>query len=363
MADRDNICSRSWMEEREAIQRGINQLQTRLPQGWGLELGRWEGKPREWNRAVDALVGLKGPDQRGSDLRVEYKSRIDPRGVFLLARQMEFTNDGTHALLMAPYLSSPTQKALREARIGYLDFTGNIWLSVTSPGLFIEVEGAKEDPNRENRPARSLKGTKAARLVRTLLDRKELLGIRGLATEAGVDPGYASRVISLLESEAIVDRTPRGGLAKVDWEKLLRRWGQESPFEKRGRQVSFIEPRGLPGVMNRLQAEPLRYAITGGMAANQWAPITSPRLLTIYVDEVEMFAKGQGLRPSETGINVLLIQPTDEYVYQKAEQRDGIWYAAPSQVAADLLTSPGRGPAEGEELIEWMRMNEGAWRG
>lgn len=43
-------------------------------------------------------------------------------------------------------------------------------------------------------------------------------------------------------------------------------------------------------------------------------------------------------------------------------QRDGVWYAAPSQIAADLLTSPGRGPAEGEELIEWMFAHEGAWR-
>lgn len=363
MANQDNINSLSWMDERDAIQRGISQLQTRLPQGWELELVQWESRSKNWDRAVDALVWIKGPDQRSSDLQIEYKSRIDPRGVLLLSKQMGFMNNGTTALLMAPYLSTPTQKELREARIGYLDFTGNIWLSVTSPGLFIEVKGAKEDPNREDRPARSLKGAKAARLIRTLLDRKELLGIRALATEARVDPGYVSRVISLLESEAIVDRTSRGGLANVDWEKLLRRWGQESPFEKRGRQVSCIEPRGLSGVMNRLQAEPLRYAITGGMAANQWAPITSPRLLTIYVDDVEKFAKGQGLRPTETGINVVLIQPTDEYVYKKAEQRNGVWYAAPSQVAADLLTSPGRGPAEGEELIEWMRMNEGAWRG
>jgi hypothetical protein len=48
--------------------------------------------------------------------------------------------------------------------------------------------------------------------------------------------------------------------------------------------------------------------------------------------------------------------------FEGAAQRDGIWYAAPSQVAADLLTSPGRGPAEAEELINWMRLNEEAWR-
>ena len=29
---------------------------------------------------------------------------------------------------------------------------------------------------------------------------------------------------------------------------------------------------------------------------------------------------------------------------------------------SDLLTSPGRGPAEAEELINWMRANEEPWR-
>jgi hypothetical protein len=35
---------------------------------------------------------------------------------------------------------------------------------------------------------------------------------------------------------------------------------------------------------------------------------------------------------------------------------------APSQAAADLLTSSGRGPEEAEALIEWMLANEEAWR-
>jgi hypothetical protein len=33
-----------------------------------------------------------------------------------------------------------------------------------------------------------------------------------------------------------------------------------------------------------------------------------------------------------------------------------------SQIAADLLTSPGRGPNEAEVLMQWMQENEAAWR-
>jgi hypothetical protein len=69
-----------------------------------------------------------------------------------------------------------------------------------------------------------------------------------------------------------------------------------------------------------------------------------------------------GLRAADAGANVMLVEPGDEGVFEGAVEREGIDYAAPSQVAADLLTSPGRGPAEGEELIDWMRSHEDVWR-
>lgn len=62
------------------------------------------------------------------------------------------------------------------------------------------------------------------------------------------------------------------------------------------------------------------------------------------------------------GANVLLAEPFSPALMQRTETRDGLRCAALSQVAADLLTSPGRGPAEGEALIAWMRENEDAWR-
>jgi hypothetical protein len=38
-----------------------------------------------------------------------------------------------------------------------------------------------------------------------------------------------------------------------------------------------------------------------------------------------------------------------------------ITIAALSQIAADLRTSPGRGPNEAEALMQWMQENEDAW--
>jgi hypothetical protein len=105
------------------------------------------------------------------------------------------------------------------------------------------------------------------------------------------------------------------------------------------------------------------HAITGSFAAARIAPVASPRLATIYVNHVADAARLLGLREAESGANVCLVAPRDSFVFERTIEQDGLVFAAPSQVAADLLSSPGRGPAEAEALIEWMKMHEEVWRG
>jgi hypothetical protein len=59
----------------------------------------------------------------------------------------------------------------------------------------------------------------------------------------------------------------------------------------------------------------------------------------------------------------MLIEPEDDGVFAGVTVRNGLRVVAVSQAAADLLTSPSRGPAEAEALITWMRENGEVWRG
>ena len=54
--------------------------------------------------------------------------------------------------------------------------------------------------------------------------------------------------------------------------------------------------------------------------------------------------------------------PFDPVIFERTSQKKGVTVAAMSQIAADLLTSPGRGPNEAEALIEWMGEHENVWR-
>ena len=116
----------------------------------------------------------------------------------------------------------------------------------------------------------------------------------------------------------------------------------------------------MQSVLSKLK---LVHAITGSVAAAKIAPVAPPRLATIYVNDIQDAAQLLGLRETDSGANIRLIAPRDSFVFERTVKRDGLMYAAPSQVAADLLSSPGRGPAEAEAVIEWMKAHEEVWRG
>ena len=123
-----------------------------------------------------------------------------------------------------------------------------------------------------------------------------------------------------------------------------------------------LAPRGIPAVLERLKRRTGKYAVTGSWVAVQVAPVAPLRLLLLYVDN-RTAAEGElDIRPTDAGANVALLTPFDTVVFERTSTKDGITIVALSQVAADLLTSPGRGPNEAEALMSWMNDREDTWR-
>jgi hypothetical protein len=344
--------------EKLLLRDAVRELRRRLPPGWEASEPTLEAGPSH----ADAVVELIAPDGRAGSIVLEAKARLDPKGVGALVNARAAMPLRGPLIVVSPYLGEATRTRLRDSGVGFLDLTGNVWIVIAKPGLYIDAQGASENPDREARPARSLRGPKAGRIVRALIDRKQPPGVRELAGLTRINPGYVSRVLAFLDSEALITRVGHGRLQSVDWPSLLRRWAQDAPLESRGEARTFLEPRGLPAIVAQLGRSDERYVATAGLAAVKLAPTAPARLGVFWISDALDAATRLGLRSATTGANVLLVEPSDESVFDGATQRSGVWYAAPSQVAADLLTSPGRSPAEGDELIGWMQANEDTWR-
>jgi hypothetical protein len=296
-------------------------------------------------------------------LVVETKARVGPRDAVRLIERRTASGVAGPWLLVSPYLSPRTRELLQAGGANYVDDTGNVLVKLSRPALFIRTTGADVDPWPADSTLRSLKGPAASRVVRAVIDFKPPYGISGLSERAGSPLATVHRVVDLLATEGLVERVRRGPVTQVDWEGVLQRWISEYGLVDSNRVESYLEPRGLERLLERLRSSDLDYAVTGSLAASRLAPLAPVRLAMVFVDSAtDEAAEALGLIPAETGGNVILIEPFDRVALERGDVEDGIRYAAPSQVAADLAKSPGRGPSEAEALVKWMAANQDAWR-
>jgi hypothetical protein len=269
-------------------------------------------------------------------------------------------------LVLTGVLTRRTRQVLDEANLNYADAAGTLRLVMPSPAVVIErwLAGDRRQPRPERRELQSLKTAAAGRGVRALCDFRPPYGVREFASRAGLSPASASRLFDLLDREALIERdSPRSPVRSVDWAALIRRWAQDYRYDRSNRIATFIEPRTLPRLLEKLRTYGRRYAVTGSFAATQWAPVAPPRVMSMFVENVARTARELDLTATEAGINVLLAEPFDPVVFERTKVVKGVTYAAPPQVVADLLNGPGRAPQEAEALLRWMAKHEDAWRG
>jgi len=345
--------------ETEILREVEKRLSERLPAGWAAQLSAPVAA-----RTADGYLTLRGPDGERAEWAIEAKSTIYPKDIPGVIQQVMAYQPGRASALMvaAPFIGRSTREALATAGLSYCDTTGNLRLIASKPAVWLEGSGAKENPWKEEAPLSTLRGRSAGRVVRALCDSRPPFKIRELASRAGASPATTSRVAELLEREALIRRDDSGTILEVSWPELIARWTRDYDVMKSNIVRNFLDPRGLSQLASKLKQYRGKVAVTGSFAIPADARVAPPRLAIVYVEGASDAAMALNLTAVESGANVLLVEPDTTAVFEGIRERDGLPCAALSQVAADLLTSPGRAPAEGEALLGWMKENEDAWR-
>lgn len=362
--------------ERELLASLEAMLTDKMPDGWSVAVDR---EPRgraagQWR--PDALLVVEAPNNTQARLAVEVRASLYPRDAYALSSELgslwlsppvpkgriPTPEDVDGVLVLSRFLTERTRSMLEKLGFSYADATGNLRIVTRMPPLLIVISGADSNPWAEERPLRSLRGPASARVVRALLDFRPPYPLRLLAEMAELPLGSASRVVSFLVTEALVERAGRGPIEAVDWKGLLRRWSQDYSLLAANRSKFFLEPRGPKALQARLPDLEGPYAVTGSLAASRRAEVAPAALAAVYVRNIDRAASRLGLRSAPSGGNVVLLEPPTDAAFERTWEQDRTVYAALPQVAVDLMTSPGRGPAEAEALIEWMEANEDAWR-
>lgn len=357
--------------ENDLISRAVDWLRTAVPSGWTVEINSTAygipnlPEPQRLDCAIDITTNQS---MRGT-LIVEARRSFTPRDADVfsqpLARQLRTVSHNTPILVVSEWLGQRTRELLEEQGISYLDLTGNALIRLDNPAVFIRSMGSARAPKPVQRGTVRLRGPKAGRVLRLLLDVRPPFGVREVASVTGVAVSYVSHLLDFLDQEALIERSKRGRVESVDIPRLLRRWGNEYDVYRTNQTSSYLARQGAQQVLEQIRGDAVRggaVVVTGSFAAVRLAPVAAPALLTLYSDEPDALAVPLDLLPADEGSNVALLRPYDRVVWDRTSTKDGISYAAPSQVAVDCLTGNGRMPAEGEALLTWMTGNESTWR-
>jgi hypothetical protein len=353
------------IRENELVDAAVTWLRERIPSAWSVEASNQEAVTGGRGRP-DGTIVINGQSVFAT-LAVEAKRSLGPRdvaGLFgSIGRTLRALSPNIPILVVTPWLSPRTRELLAAEGINYLDLTGNALVRLENPALFIQSQGADRDPSPTPRAKARVRGPKAARLIRALVDVRPPYGVRDLAEATGLAPGYVSRLLDALDDDALVERTKRGQVESVDIASLLRRWAESYELFGSNDAQPYLAARGAEDALGRFPDLPTaRTAVTGSFAAVRLSPVAAPALLTAYCSDVNAVANALDLIPADQGANVVLLRPFDPIVWERTEEEYGVRYVAPSQAAVDCLTGNGRMPAEGEALIEWLLANEAAWR-
>ncbi|MCX5434700.1 hypothetical protein OHU11_41720 (plasmid) [Streptomyces sp. NBC_00257] len=363
------------IREAHLLEQGIQALNGLLGPEWQVTQ-----RPNK-SKAFDALLEVRAEgDSAFTQLLVEATPAVPPRFVMerLVPRVqlLREVNHYTNLLVIAPWISSQARALLKLHNIAYLDLTGNVDIRVSRPAIIIRTVGAEKAPRSAPRETSrtTLAGAKAGRLVRLLADVPPPHRAIDLHRVSGLSLPYVSRLLDTLEDQLLIRRKGRI-ITDVDWAQLLRARAQETSLLSHGSYRGFLAPNGVPGLLQQIPRLSEVYgangpfseglSVTGSYAAQRFVQVAVGGQLMLYVGpwlDIDDVADELGLLPVTDGADVLLLNEPDSSVRQRSEFVDNVQYVAPSQAALDCLAGPGRLPAEGEALLEFMEHWPDRWR-
>ena len=317
----------------------------------------WQEHPdfRIGSQTVDLLVRFKMGTSEPT-LIVESSSVGQPRQIReTITRLGEVRRDlpSAYPVIVADYVSPQSATLLKRSGLGYLDLSGNCYLSFDH--VLIEKDG-KPNLRPSTRPLRSLFAPRATRVTRVLLvDPQHAWRLEELAKAADVSLGHAHNVVKRLEDLSWVERDEHQRFRLSRPGDLLEGWREAYTHRRNRVEACFSAERmtrKLVGEVARAcHAEGRRYAFTLHAGAALVAPSVRFPAIHCYVEgDPAPIVRSLGLRRAEGEGNVNLLEPYDEGVFYAPITKGGLPVVCLPQLYVDLYHYERRGREQAAHL-------------
>jgi len=259
--------------------------------------------------------------------------------------------------IAAPYLSPRRQSLCRENGICFVDLSGNVYLAYDS--FYVEKIGF---PNKypEKRKGRDPFSDKASIILRVLLKSSGYQwGVRELADQTGLNPGYVSRMARALEDLNYVARV-KNKLRVRSPEGILDDWTRAYNLKKNELYSYFCIAAQPEEILQKLRElnipDNVKYALSVHAGANLIAPYSVYKEVHVYVEnkeEIKFFKKKLDLKDVDQGANVVFMIPHYRHsVFYDSRIVQGLPIVSDIQLYIDLHGYPVRGREQADHLFD-----------
>lgn len=304
------------------------------------------------------------------------KPRGEPRyvmealGLFSLAAK---SLPGAYPLFVAPSISEEGRRLCRKAGVGFVTLRGEAFLQFDS----VYVDRGNGGPSWSADKTRGLNGLlkeagepqkirklpfpfspKAARVLRVLLENpKESWTLLRISDEAKVALRLALLVVNWLVDKLIVTKE-RGSIKLAKPKELLDFWVERYRFREMNRVLGYYSPdRNFEEFKERLRKLPEdqkeRYALTLYGGATLVAPYLRWNVNYVYIQgDAKEWANALEVKPVESGPNMILVAPYDDFVFYKAQKKNGVAIVSNIQLYLDLFNFNDRAREQAEVIYK-----------
>ncbi len=262
-------------------------------------------------------------------------------------------------MVAAPWISPRVADLCRQAKIGWMDLAGNMFLS--APGIHLHYAGFP-NPIKPGRPAASLHSAESARVIRALLCRPQELWTQWKLLEAcnpSVSIGLVNKVVQYLRDEAFLEENEFDGFKVKDPVGLLKAWAKAYRFNKHLRRGYFTLLQAQV-LMKQLGYYATHHMHTTALACFSAADYQAPHVRQpktwVYVrkDVLAGFLEMMEAKPVDSGANMEVLVPADSGVFYEIRNigNEQLPQTHPVQTYVDLCHCGGRGEEAAEALLE-----------
>lgn len=303
-----------------------------------------------------ATLALK-KSRSNLQILIDARARLNPREAIGLCAELQPRKQILPLVLACPAISNRVAEICRQHNVGYLDGVGNC--DIRAPGLAIHVEG-KPNSYPDTRSLSNPFSQKGGRVVRLLLSHPvRTWKVTEMAHQCKVSLSLVSKAKTVLINQGYVTEDNQNLMLR-DPLKLLEAWsGAYKPSYQKAFLYSMDDELSAleSAVVRWCKQHQVQYGLSEFSGAWRLAPMVRYKQASICMYDalttnlLEQIQSDLGMKPVESGSNVVIMTASDESVFYDAREVEGFRVQSPLQLYLDLSSHKGRGKEAADELL------------